>query len=71
MNRALLKSLLRHLLGAVLTALGVVLATPADLTVKVALLTVAAAVVPVAIKYVDPEEPAFGRTDEVAPQIHL
>lgn len=51
------KSFLRHLLGAMLTATGVVLSTPADLTLKTALVTIGAATVPVLVKYVDPSTP--------------
>ncbi len=61
MNRYLLKSLLRHLAGAALAALGAVLATPAELSWKLAGLAVAAACVPVLAKYVDSSEPDFGR----------
>jgi hypothetical protein len=56
----ILKSFARHLLGAVLTAAGVILSSSADLTLRSALITLGAAVVPVLLKYVDPQEPAFG-----------
>lgn len=61
MNGAMFKSFLRHLLGAVLTAAGTVLVTPADLTVKVVVVAVGAAVIPVFVKYVEPSEDSFGR----------
>ena len=55
------KSFLRHLLGTILTAFGAVLVSPAELTLKVAGITIAAAVIPVVVKYIDPDEPDFGR----------
>lgn len=58
----LLKSLLRHLLGAALSALGAVLVTPADLTWKVVAVAVGAGCVPVLVKYLDPTETDYGRT---------
>lgn len=61
MNLALLKSLLRHLLGAALTAIGAVLTTPANLTWTVVGIAVAAGSVPVIVKYIDTGEPEFGR----------
>jgi hypothetical protein len=55
-----LRSFLRHLLGAVLTAGGVILSSAADLTLKSALITLGAAIIPVVLKYVDPQETDLG-----------
>lgn len=61
MNTKLVKSFLRHLLSAALTAGGVILSTSADLTWKSIAITLGGAVIPVVVKYVDPDEAAFGR----------
>ncbi len=58
------KSFLRHLLGAVLTAGGVVISTAADLNWKTVLVPVGAACIPVMVKYLDPTETDFGMTNE-------
>ncbi len=55
-----LKSFLRHILGACLTAGGVILTTSADLTWKTVLLPLGAACVPVIVKYIDPNETDYG-----------
>lgn len=60
MNGKMLKSFLRHLLSAVLTAGGVILSTSADLNLKSVLITLGGAVIPVVVKYVDPTETSFG-----------
>lgn len=59
MNRNLLKSLGRHLLGAALTAAAGIQWFDAD--VKVGLAAVAAACVPVLLKYLDASDPDFGK----------
>lgn len=60
MNKELVKSFLRHLLGAALTALAAVQWTAADYTWKVLAFTVGAACVPVVVKALDPSEPGYG-----------
>jgi hypothetical protein len=60
MNGKLVKSFLRHLLGAVLTAGGVVLTTSADLSLKSVLIPIGAACVPVIVKYIDPNATEYG-----------
>lgn len=60
----MLKSFLRHLLGAVLTATGVVLTTEADVSLKSALVIVAASCIPVVVKYVDPTDSDYGVSSE-------
>jgi hypothetical protein len=60
MNGKLVKSFLRHLLSAVLTAGGVILSTSADLNLKSVLITLGGAVIPVVVKYVDPNESDYG-----------
>ena len=59
-----LKSFLRHLLGAALTAGGVILTTEADLTWKSSLTAVGAACIPVIVKALDPTEEDFGISND-------
>jgi hypothetical protein len=60
MSRKLFMSFLRHLITAVLTAAGVVLSTPANISWTVFEITLAGTVIPVIIKYVDPTETDYG-----------
>ena len=63
MKTAVLKSYLRSLFAAAVAALGTVLTTSADLTLKVVGLAVGAAVLPVIARWLDSSDEAFGRTD--------
>lgn len=56
----MIKSFLRHLLGAALTATGIILTTEADVSLKSSLATVAAACIPVVVKYLDPTDSDYG-----------
>ena len=61
MDNELVKSCIRALLATTCASLGTLLATDADLTLKVALVTVGAAALPVLARYLDPQDAAFGR----------
>lgn len=66
MNRKILKSLGRHLLGAALTATSAVFAAHPDggITIVIYGAAVASACVPVIQKYLDEDETDFGRGAE-------
>lgn len=61
MNQAMLASYARALLATTLTATLTILNSNAELNWKVYLTTVAVAVIPVLIRWLDPTDQAFGR----------